>query len=545
MTRHTDPAPHVVCIGGGYVAIYLAKALRRAVRRGDIALTVISRDNFHTFHGFVGEMLSGRIQPQQILSPARRLFRPARFVNAEVTAVDPDARTVTFAQALDAQEQVIAYDHLVVSVGVADDLDGYPGLAQHALRLRDYRDAWRTKNHLLRMMEAGAIEADPEERRRLLTFVVAGGGYGGVEVITELDEWARALTERDFRDVDAEEVRMVLVCSGDRILPELQGRHDRLVRWAERFLDERTGVEVHTGVRVAAATGSDVRLTDGTVIPTRTVITSTGTASSPLLAQLGVPRDERGRIVVDDHVRVPGHESIWAGGDCAAVPHPAGGTCPQVAIFAMMHGWRIGRNILRVSAGRDPRRFRFTELGDACSLGRRRAVAHLRGIPLTGVVGWLTWKSFLLFFVPLWDRQLRILLDWLLTPLTGREINQLDEGRGLGMTHELFEPGQDIVAQGEIGRTLYLVLRGQVEVLVDGVRVAELGPGDHFGERAVFDEERRSATVRAVTRTEVVALNQASASTLSDSLPQLGGFHRVVALDPPADAPSAPEPDPA
>lgn len=527
--------PHVVCVGGGYVAVWLVKGLRRAIRRGEVEVTIVSRENYHTFHGFVGEMLSGRIQPQQILSPARRIFRPARFANAEVTAIDPEARTVTVSRLLDGREQVLSYDHLVVGVGVSDDVDRYPGLREHALRLRDYRDAWHTRNHLLRMLEMGAIETDPEERRRLLTFVVAGGGYGGVEVATELDEWIHDLVRKEFDDVDPDEVAVHLVHSGERILPELQGRHDNLVRRAEKFIARRTRLQVRTEVRVTSATATSLQLSDGTAIPTRTVITSTGTASSPLLDQLPYDRDERGRIVVDEHVRVPGTDHVWVGGDCAAVPHPKGGTCPQVAIFAMAHGLWIGWNIARQVRGKPPWRYRFDELGDACALGRRSAVAHVRGIPFSGFPGWLLWKGFLLVFVPAWDRRLRILLDWFLTPWTGREIQQLALDDAVGIDRELFEPGQTIFRQGDIGHRLYLVWSGEVEVLKDDEVVATLGPGQHFGEMAVFDDTRRTASVRAASRVELVSLGRSHARTLSETLESFGAaVRRLPGIPPPA-----------
>ncbi|WP_370328041.1 FAD-dependent oxidoreductase [Euzebya sp.] len=519
--------PRVVCIGGGYCALFLVKALRRAIRRREVELVVVSRTNFHAFHGFVGEMLSGRIQPQAILSPARRVFAPAVFMNAEVTDIDLDGRAVTLSRLLDGREQVLDYDHLVVSVGVTDDLDGYPGLDEHALLLRDYRDAWHTRNHLIQMMEMAAIESDPEERRRLLTFVVAGGGFGGVEVATELDEWASRLCDDEFADVDRDEVSVVLVHSGQRILPELQGRHDGLIDTAEAFIARRTRLDVRTGVRVASATATDVRLSDGTAIPTRTVISSTGTASSPLLDQLPVERDDRGRVVTDETVAVPGVSGLWAGGDCAAVPHPHGGTCPQLALFAMVQGWRIGRNILRLKAGKAPKRFGFTELGDACALGRYSAVAHLRGVPVTGFAGWLLWKGFLLAFVPAWDRRLRLLLDWTLTPLTGREITQLPLDDAVGLDRERFEAGQEVFRQGEMGRKLYVIWSGEVEVVKDGEVVATLGPGQHFGETAVFEELRRTATVRATVPTEVIAMGRSHARTLSETLLPFGDAVRA------------------
>jgi NADH:ubiquinone reductase (H+-translocating) len=531
----------VVCIGGGYVAAYLVKALRRAVRRGEVDLTVVSRNNFHTFHGFVPEMLGNRIQPGQIISPARRLFAPARFHNAHVEGIDVQRRVVTTSRRLDGRQFELPYDHLVVGLGARDDLERYPGLAEHALTLADYSGALKARNHLLAAMEMAAIETDPQERARLLTFVVVGGGYGGVEVATELDDYLRGLTRRVFPTVAAAEIRVVLVYAGERLLGELEARQPKLQRWAERFIRERTGIELRPGRRVTAATPTEAVLDDGERLPTRTLISCTGTAQSPLLDTLPYERDARGRLVTDGFVRVVGERDVWAGGDCAAVPHPRGGTNPPLAIFAMATGWRIGRNILRTIRGKPPRPYRFTELGDACALGRRRAVAHVRGVRVTGFPAWLMWRAFLLAFLPSPDRRLRTVLDWIVTPIVGRDVAQLQLDEPMGMRREIYEPGQDIVIEGDLGQRLYVIQSGQADVLQGlgpepPVRLATLGPGDHFGEVSVFEGTRRSATVRATTRVEVLSLGREFARSLSDVSAPIGQHlrHRPVRTEDPA-----------
>lgn len=523
--------PRVVCLGGGFVAVYLVKALRKAVRRGEVELTVISRENYHTFHGFVPEMLGSRIQPGQIISPARRLFRPARFHNAEVEAIDVERQVVTTSRRLDGRQFEVAYDHLVLGLGARDDVERYPGLAEHGLVLLNYPDALKARNHLIGVLEMAAIEPDLEERARLLTIVVVGGGFGGVEVATELDDYLRGIARRDYPGLDPDGIRVLLVHSGDRILPELEVRQPRLQRWAQRFVANDTGIELRSNSRVAAATSTEAVLDDGERIATRTIISSTGTAQSPLFDTLPYARDERGRIRTDRFVNVLGTTNVWAGGDCACVPHPQGGTNPQLAVFAMATGWRIGRNILRRTGGEPPDPYRFTELGDACSLGRRRAIAHVRGVPITGFPAWLVWRAFLLFFLPSPDRRLRVVLDWIVTPFVGRDVSQLHLDEPMSVQRESYEPGQDVVTEGDLGQRLYVVQQGEAEVLhedEDGGRtlLATLGPGDHFGEIAVFEGSRRSATVRARTRLEVLSLGRELAHRLSDSSHPIGAHLR-------------------
>lgn len=523
--------PHVVCLGGGFVAVYLVKALKRAVRRREIDLTIISRENFHTFHGFVPEMLGSRIQSGQVASPARRLFAPARFHNAEVEAIDLDRRIVTTSRDLDGRQFEVPYDHLVFGLGARDDLERYPGLAEHGLVLLGYADALRARNHVIGILEMADMEPDAEERARLLTVIVVGGNFGGVEVATELDDYLRSMAGREYPRLEPHEVRVVLVHPGEHILEELSVRQPRLQRWAQDFVTGRTGVELRLGRRVSAATPTEAVLDDGERIATRTIISSAGTAQSPLFDTLPFERDERGRIVTDPFVKIPDASNVWAGGDCAAVPHPRGGTNPQLALYAMATGWRIGRNILRTVRGRPLQRYRFTELGDACSLGRRRAVAHIRGVGITGFPAWLAWRGLLLLFMPSVDRRLRLVLDWLVTPFVGRDVARLHLDEAMAVRREVYEAGQDIVTQGDIGRRLYVLQSGEAEVLrVNGEGaeevLAHLGPGDHFGEISIFEGSRRTASIRATTRTQVLSLGRDAAQHLSAASQPIGAHLR-------------------
>jgi NADH dehydrogenase len=297
------------------------------------------------------------------------------------------------------------------------------------------------------------------------------------------------------------------------------------VRYAERYLAKR-GLEFRLGVRLQAATPQEALLSSGERIPTRSIISSAGTALSPLLDQFPCRRDDRGRLRTDEFTRVNGTENVWAAGDCAAVPHPRGGTCPPLAIFAMTQGRQAGRNILRAIRGKPLARYRFTGLGDACGLGRRHAIAQVKGIELTGIPAWIVWRAFFIWYVPTVDRQLRILLDWLITPFVGRDVVEVRVREPFGLRREHYETGQEIVRQGEFGQQLYLIWKGEVEVLRrngEGVEVlARLGPGEHFGEMAVFQNVRRTATVRAVTAVEVIAVGGQEAKVLSQTVKPFG-----------------------
>ena len=530
----------MLILGGGYVPVTTTRALRRAMKRGDVEITVVSRENFHVFHGFIGEMLTGRIAPSSLLSPVRRIFHGAKVHVAEIESIDLEARKVVTSRHLDGARFELEYDHAVLALGSSEHVDAYPGLAEHAFRLKRYEDCFRLKNHIIQMFELADIERDPEERRRLLTFFVAGGGYAGTEIAGELADFVRRLTKRDYRGISREECRVVLVHAGPLLLPELygsqstegQGRgrgYAKLVEYATRHA-RKLGVELALETRVVGATPNEVQLSSGEHIPTRTIVSAVGTRPPPIFDSLSIPRDERGRVRTDRYLRVDGIEGLWAGGDCAAVPHPDGGTCPPVGIYALKHGTVIGRNILRVRDDKSPAPFRFPGLGQGVSIGRRTAVGEVKGVPLRGLVAWLVWRAMLFYYFPSWDRRLRLLSDWLIWPIVGRDIVQMQrpEATDYEIRHNVYHAGEVISDLARPVRHVHVIVEGEVELVrrIDGGEevVGTLGPGGHFGRKFLEVSGADVARARSIVRT--LALRADQANRLQDVLASAG---RLVA----------------
>ena len=512
----------VVCLGGGWVAIYLARALRPTVKKGNVKLTVISRDNYSTVHGLIAEMLTCKIQPQQINSSVREMIAPAQLHNAEIESVDLTNRCVHTRRLLDGRADSVPYDHLVVGVGSVEDFSRYAGIGEHTFPLKTFADCYRLRNHLVTVLETASIEADPVERRRLLTFVIAGGNYAGVEVACDLVDYFRFLTRRRYPELNSQEFRVMLVESGPQILPELGKRHPYLVRYAEKRV-EKLRIALHLNTRLHAATAEEAVLTSGERIPTRTIITCTGMKCSPLLEQFSCERDPRGRLVTDQFCRIPALPNIWAGGDCAAVPHPDGGTCPPLAHYAQKAGSNIGANILQEAAAKPLKPYSFNGLGEACTLGHRSAIAHMKGIPACGFLAWIGWRFIVLtMFVPSWTRRVRLMFDWWLTLILGRDIvNPRIEEHG-AISYVLYEPGQIIVSAGETRRYHYMVESGQVDIVSnsrDGELIlSSLKAGDYFGDdcRPVTE-----CCIRARTRVRLLAIASETAAALSSVRPDL------------------------
>jgi len=539
--------PHVVVLGGGYVAINLCRALAKSIAERRVDVTVVAGENYHTYHGFVGEMISGRVSPSHILSPVRRLFAPARVQVGEIQTIDLPNRRAIVARQIDGQRREVTWDHVVVCLGVTDRTDAYPGLAEHAFRLREYRECFRLKNHVLTMFEQAETEEDPEERRRLLTFFMAGGGYAGTEVAGELSDFARRLTRREYPGVRYEECRFVLVHPGPTILPELYGddgtgakAHPRLVEYAGRRIEE-LGVEVRTETRVAFATPNEVTLSNGERIPTRTIISSVGTRPHQIVEGLDLPKDASGRIRVTRTGQVVGHQDIWAGGDNAAFPMPRGGDSPPVALYAYEHGKRIGRNLRRTLVDRRrPKPFRFPGIGQGASIGNRSGVAEIYGVELTGLACWLVWRLMLTMYFPGWDRRLHLMADWLIWPLVGRDVvsMRVGEGSDYEVHHNVYQPGEIIVTEQRAGAFIHIIVDGEVEILhshrgLEAV-LSTLAPGDHFGQRWLESSDTESARAKTIVRT--LSLRREQAPRLQEVISTAGrlvdgSWHQPIVAD--------------
>src|SRR5262249_32221125 len=359
-------------------------------------------------------------------------------------------------------------------------------------------------------------------RRRLLTFLVAGGNYAGVEVVCDLVDYFRFLTRHRYPELKSQEFRVALIEAGSRILPELGKRHPYLVSYAEKRV-KKLGIDLYLETALPAATEEDAVRATGERPPTSPIFSCTRMRCPPLLEQFPFEHDARGRLVTDQFCRVPGLSNIWAGGDCAAVPHPDGGSCPPLAHYAQKAGSNIGANILNASAQRPLKPYSFNGLGEACTLGHRSAIAHMKGIPACGYLAWILWRFIVLtMFVPSWTRRVRLMFDWWLTLILGRDIvNPRIDERG-AISHALYEPGQVIVAAGETRRYHYLVESGQLDVVAsnpDGeVVLSTLKGGDYFGDDC---RPVSACCVRARTRVRLLAIASEAAAALSSVRPDL------------------------
>jgi NADH:quinone reductase (non-electrogenic) len=367
------------------------------------------------FTPLLPEAASGTLEPRHVVVPLRLMCPHAQLVVGRVTGLDADRKTVAV-EGLDGPLDV-AYENLVVALGSVSRVLPVPGLAEHGRGFRDLADAIELRNHVLRQLEAADAAHRPEEAARHLTFVFIGAGYAGVEALAELSDLVRDALRR-YPGLRGVPQRWILVDAAPKILPEIP---TRLGEYAAAQLTAR-GVEIHVSTRLGSADDRGVHLSDGARIETGTLVWTAGVAPSPDLALLDLPLDDRGRVPVDEHLRVIGRDGIWALGDCAAVPNLATPDRPDPP--TSQHALRQARRLAKNLTG-DLQPYRYRMLGQVATLGRYKGIADVLGLRLRGFPGWFVTRTYHLYQLPLFSRKLRVVVDWTVALLFRRDIVEL------------------------------------------------------------------------------------------------------------------------
>ena len=524
----TISATRILILGGGFGGVYTAmtleQLLRDDLRRGAVELALINRENYTVFQPMLPEVISGSIGIVDTITSIRRLCPSTNLYTRQAEMVDLQHRRVYAAAGLGRRLCEIAYDHMVIALGNVTSPGNLPGISEHALPFKYLGDALTLRNRVIHTLEEADIEPDPEIRRGLLTFVVVGGGFSGVEVVAELNDFVRAVA-RNFRHLNARDIRVILVHSGGVIFPELP---QSLAEFAQHLLRKR-GVEIRLQTRLAGATAEAALLEGGERIGTRTLVSTVSAAPNPVVAALPVKK-ERGRIIVDSHLAVPDYPGVWAVGDCAfIIDGESGMPCPPTAQHAIRQARHVAKNIVATLRDAPKTRFAFTALGKMASLGHLSAVGEILGMRVSGFLAWWLWRTIYLMKLPGLDRKVRVVTDWTLDLILPHDIVQLRTEKPDGIRREHFEPNQTIFREGDCGDSLYIIVDGEIEITRDvpgrgEITLARLGRGECFGEMGLVRQLPRSATVRASTGVNVLAMDRDAFQSLFAHLAPLRLF---------------------
>jgi NADH:ubiquinone reductase (H+-translocating) len=396
-------------VGGGFAGSYVARLL------GKPGATIVSRENFMLFTPMLPEAASGTLEPRHVVVPLRMMCRHAELVLGRAVSLDSASRVVGVETEVGLAR--IRYERVVVALGSVARTLPIPGLAEYGLGFKDLADAIQLRNHILRQLELADAALNAEDAKRHLSFVFVGAGYAGVEALAELSDLLRDAL-RFYPRLKGTRQRWVLVDAAPKILPEVPAR---LGDYAARELSKR-GIDIRVSTTLASVEEDAATLSDGTRLETATLVWTAGVKANPLLAELGLPLDERGRVIVDSTLRVEGLDGVWALGDCARVPNEAtpGSFDPPTSQHALRQARRMAKNLTG-----NVRPYRYRMLGQVATLGRHKGIADVPGLRLRGFLGWFVTRTYHLYQLPLLTRKLRVVTDWTVALFFRRDIAEL------------------------------------------------------------------------------------------------------------------------
>ncbi|HEV3002326.1 MAG TPA: NAD(P)/FAD-dependent oxidoreductase [Solirubrobacteraceae bacterium] len=413
----------IVIAGGGFGGLYAARTLEKVLPRASAQVTLVNDVNFMLYTPLMPGAAGGTIEPRHVVVPLREKLGRTDLRLGRIVGAEPDRDRIRV-HTLEGHEEDIHYDHLIVCVGAVSRTLPIPGLAEHGTGFKTLGEAIGLRNRLVRSLEMAETLDDPAQRAQYLNFVFVGGGYAGVEGLAELQDFAADAIEA-YPRCRTQGMRWVLVEAADRIMGEIA---PDLAAFCVRELRGR-GIEIRTNTTLEELTATSARLSDGETIPTRNLCWTAGVRAHPVVERLGLPL-ERGRVKVDSYMQVEGRRNVWAIGDCAAVPDPAKKyrePCPPTCQHSLRQGRAVARNVAAAIGTGRRRKFTYRTLGVFVDLGRRKAVASTVGVKWRGTPAWLLARTYHLAMMPGMGRRARLLVDWNVGLLFGRDISELGQ----------------------------------------------------------------------------------------------------------------------
>jgi NADH:ubiquinone reductase (H+-translocating) len=417
----------ILIVGGGFAGLTVAMELERKLGRDpSVEITLINRENFFLFTPMLHEVAASDLDLTTIVNPVRKMLRRVNFLSGEVDKIDLERKRVIVSHGFDHHPHTLEFDFLVFGLGSITNTYGLPGVQEHALTMKSLGDAMQVRNHVIAHLEEADSDCCEQRIESLLTFVVAGGGFAGVETVAAINDFVRRAVP-SYPHVSEDMVRVILIHSGSVILPELE---KSLGVYAQKILAGRK-VEIRLNTKIESFSGEAVRLTDGTMIPTNTLVWTAGTSPNPLLETIPSAK-EAGRLLVTEFLELQGWPGVWALGDCSAVPNRLTGKFhPPTAQHALRQGKTAAHNIIASIRGSEKKRFDFSTIAQLATIGRRTGVANILGINFSGFIAWWLWRTIYLFKLPRFEKKLRVALDWTLDLIFSKDLVQFLDIRAL------------------------------------------------------------------------------------------------------------------
>ena len=507
----------VIIVGGGFGGVTLAEHLNRRVAR-DVEVVVISSENHMVFTPMLAEVAGRSLSGFDVVAPGRQIAPRATWLTASVTSVDLKKNEVEYNRP-DGTIATLPYTHLILTCGSEVNLDVVPGMAAHAYTLRSEGDAMVLGNEVIGRFEQAAVEPEEDERQRLLTVVVVGGGFTGVEAGGHLFDLMRDIQSL-YPQLKGHQPRIVLLQRGPKIVPEFQ--HASLSEFALRKL-LKNGVDVRLNTEVKEVTARYVRLGSGEQIETGLTVCSVGTAPVALIKKIGLPL-ERGRLKTEPDMRVTGTANVWAFGDCAAVPNAWNREIsPPTAQFALRQAKQLAANLVRVLRGEATTPFHFHPQGLLATIGQHNGVAEIYGLKFSGLIAWFLWRTVYLMKIPTIRRKLNVVVDWTWDIFFKPNPVRVRVAQQQRFKQAHYAAGDFVFRKGEPGGPFFVVKAGSAGLYVDEATtpLVTWTKGDHFGESAILEGAAHptyKASVKAETPLDLIVIEPADFAGLAESL---------------------------
>ena len=509
----------IVIVGGGFAGVTASEELNRRVGR-NVEVVVISSENHMVFTPMLAEVAGRSLSGLDVVVSGREIAPRATWLTATVTGVNLERNEIEYTRP-DGKTATLSYAHLVLACGSEINLDVVPGMGAHAYTLRTVGDGFTLGNEVIARFEQAAVEPEEAERQRLLTVVVVGGGFTGVEAAGHLFDLMRNI-HPFYPQLSRNRPRMVLLQRGARIVPEFQ--HDSLSGFALRKL-KQNGLDVMLNTEVKEVTARYVRLGTGERIDTGLVLCAIGTAPAALIKKTGLAM-EHGRLKTDPDMRVTGAANVWAFGDCAAVPNAWNGQIsPPTAQFALRQAKQLAANLVRVQRGEATRPFRFRPQGLLATIGHHNGVAEIYRLKFSGLLAWFLWRAVYLLKIPTFRRKLNVVVDWTWDIFFKPNIVQVYVAERQRFKQAHYAAGDFVFRKDEPGGAFFVVKAGTAGLHLDEASETPLvkwTKGDHFGEAAILEGAAAHATYRASVKAEtpldLIVIKPVDFADLTESL---------------------------
>jgi len=510
----------VVIAGGGFAGAYCARALGRALGRDGVKrVALIAERNVLVFQPMLAEVVGSSLSPADVVNPLREFCRDVNVLQGGIQQIDWAKKQLALDGGRFTRNHIVGFDHLVLTLGGVTDLSRVPGMADYGWPMKTVSDALRLRAALINRLEEANLIDDETVRARLLTFVVVGGGYTGVETAGQMLDFLQG-AKRLYPNLHRSTLRMVLVHSGPYLLQEIG---EKLGDYARRVLEKR-GTEVRLSVRAVEVTATKVLLDDGSFIAANTVVSTVGNAPSPvaldLCRQLGLEM-KTGRLAVEATMRVPGQTHLWAAGDGALVPWNDRGTekpSPPTAQFALRQGTQLGRNLARVLRGVEPQPFRHRYMGQLATVGERAAVAEIFGIRFSGFLAWWIWRTVYLAKLPGMLRRFRVMIDWTFDLFFSRDISIVLPPPEDVLRSIHLETGEQLFQQGDKARAYYYVRNGSVRIEEADGRSKKFPAGSVIDQQLIGADDCWRCTVVAAESSGIIVFRGRALELLKTQL---------------------------